>query len=62
MCPQDTDAPTYAVLPINVKVLKQLMLIHIPHVDMMDPRQSQAVYLYMQGEGQTLFNFISFWS
>ena len=31
MCPQDTDAPNYAVLPINVKILKLFMLIYIPH-------------------------------
>ena len=60
MCPQDTDAPTYAVLPINVKILKQLMLIHIPHVHKMDRRQSYGVFLCMQGESQSPFNFTLF--
>ena len=59
MCPKYTDAPTHAVLPINVKVLKHLMPIHIhvPHVHLMVPRQSHGVFLCMQGEGQSLFNF-----
>ena len=56
MCPQDTDAPTYTVLPINVKVLKQLMLIHkhVPRAHKMDARKSHAVFLCMQDEGQSL--------